>query len=538
MNSIDLFKSFGKGVKISHFKGSACVVYTRVSSSGQVDNTSLETQRKGCIHYAEKHNLTILKNFGSISESATTDNERTEFSAMIEYVKKSKHKVSDILVYSLERLSRNENAIWLSTQLRKLGVEVVAVTQPIDTSSPSGVMQQRILMIFNQFDNELRKAKCTAGIREMLLQGNWPTKAPLGYDSVQINGKRTIVINVKGKILRQAFLWKAQENLTYEAIRQRLASNGIPLCHQRVTDILRNPFYCGLISHRMLDGEVVQGNHEGLVSKELFLQVNGIMSEITHGYSIKEENDQLPLKRFLKCDKCSQRLRGYIVKKKHIHYYKCSTLGCGTNRNANMLHQRFAEILEWFTLEFPSDVLHLIKQQAIATFNQYSKGYIDQNTVLQQQYTEVQKKIARLEERLIAEEIPSELYYKYMAKYNEEKEAMETTLSKATFKMSNLDECVNNAVDLAINLPKRWLSADYNIKQRLQNLVFPEGIFYNRITDKCRTPRINTVFLYLAYLKQVILKTQRGIPVLQLDYASISCLVAGSRIELPISLCA
>lgn len=57
---------------------------------------------------------------------------------MLSYVKKSRAKVSHILVYSLERFSRNDNSIWLSNQLRKLGIEIISVTQPIDTSNPSG----------------------------------------------------------------------------------------------------------------------------------------------------------------------------------------------------------------------------------------------------------------------------------------------------------------------------------------------------------------------------------------------------------------
>lgn len=532
MSDLTVFKAFGKGEKVQIVKGTNCVVYTRVSSKDQTENMSLETQRKACLHYAQRHGYTIVKSFGSTHESATTD-ERAEFKAMLEYVKKSRERISYILVASLERFSRNDNSIWLSNQLRKLGIEIVSVSQPIDTTNVSGQLQQKLLFLFGEFDNNLRKSKCIAGMKEMLLQGNWPTKAPLGYDAVKINGKRTIVINERGKILRKAFEWKAQERLTDEAIRKRLAQNGITLCHQRVADILRNPFYCGLIVHNMLDGAIVSGNHEGIVSRELFLQVNGIRAETTHGYSIKEENNHLPLKRFLRCEKCGQLLRGYIVKKKNIYYYKCSTIHCGTNRNANVLHQRFAEILEWFSLDFPSDVLNLIKQQAIATFNQYSQGHTDQRTLLLQKNLELQKKITRLEERLIEEDIPTELYYKYMAKYNEEKDVIEKELSKATLKKSNLDECIDIAVDFAINLPKKWLSADYVIKQRLQNLIFPKGVFYNRDTDQCRTDRVNLFFLHIAYLKQVILKMQRGIPALQLEYASIARLVAGSRIELP-----
>jgi site-specific DNA recombinase len=71
--------------------------------------------------------------------------------------------------------SRNDNAIWLSNELRKLGIEIISVSQPIDTTNPAGKMQQRILFLFGQFDSELRKQKCVAGMKEMLLRGDWPT---------------------------------------------------------------------------------------------------------------------------------------------------------------------------------------------------------------------------------------------------------------------------------------------------------------------------------------------------------------------------
>ena len=531
MSDLAIFKPFGKGEKVQIVQGTTnCVVYTRVSSKEQTENMSLETQRKACLHYAQKHGYTILKNFGATNESAITD-ERAEFKAMLSYVKKSRERISYILVASLERFSRNDNAIWLSNELRKLGIEIISTSQPIDTSNPAGKMQQRILFLFGQFDSELRKQKCVAGMKEMLLRGDWPTNPPLGYDSQKINGKRTIVVNAKGKVLRQAFEWKMSEGLSLDAIRIRLAQKGITLCKQRVAAILRNPFYAGVISHNMLDGAVVPGNHEPLISKELFLKINGILETNTHGYTVKEENEHLPLKRFFRCEKCGQFLHGYIVKKKNIHYYKCSTFRCGTNRNANVLNQRFAEVLEYFRLDTAPDVLALIKQQAIATFNQYTQGYQDAYIVLQQKQQELTKKIVRLEERLIEEELPSELYYKYVAKYNEEKEVIEEAIAKATVQVSNLDECIDSAIDFAVNLPKKWLSASYHIKQRLQFLLFPEGISYNRENDMSRTSRINSVFLYLAYLKQFILKQERGIPALQLNYASLSCSVAGAGLE-------
>eukprot|EP01039_Chlorochromonas_danica_P014283 gene14283-16656_t len=196
MDELAVFKAFGKGEKKRGTAGEKnCVVYTRVSSATQLNNTSLETQRKACIEFAQRFGYTILKNFGQTSESAKTDNERTEFTAMIDFVKKSKERVSKILVYSLDRFSRNQNAIWLSGQLRSLGINIISVTQAIDTSNPAGVLQESIVMIFNQFDLEIRKAKCNAGILAMVRSGGWPMRPPFGYDSIVKNSRRTIVPN-------------------------------------------------------------------------------------------------------------------------------------------------------------------------------------------------------------------------------------------------------------------------------------------------------------------------------------------------------
>ncbi len=155
-------------------------------------------------------------------------------------------------------------------------------------------MQQKLLFLFGEFDNQLRKQKCTDGIRDMLLGGDWPTSPPIGFDTVKLNGKRRIVINDKGKLVRLVFHWKAEEGLSNEAIRIRLAERGLKLVHQRITAILRNPFYCGLLVHKMLEGKVIEGNHERLVSRDIFLKANGLLDQNTHGYSIKRKTMPFP----------------------------------------------------------------------------------------------------------------------------------------------------------------------------------------------------------------------------------------------------
>ncbi|WP_353959498.1 recombinase family protein [Mucilaginibacter flavus] len=533
MIEITPFDTFAKGtITSSKIRGTNCVIYTRVSSREQADNLSLGTQLKGCNQYAERLKYKVLAQFGGTYESAEND-ERKEFIAMLAFVKKAREKVSYILVYSLERFSRNDNSIWLSGELRKLGIEIVSVTQPIDTSSASGQMQQKMLFLFGEFDNQLRKQKCTAGIKEMLLRGDWPTAAPLGFDIVRINGIRKIIVNEKGKLLRQAYEWKSQYNLSNEAIRGKLAEKGLKLNHQRISEIFRNPFYCGLMAHNMLEGRVVEGNQEKLISKATFLKVNGILDQNAHGYSLKEENEAIPLKRFTKCAECGKPLTGYLMRKKNIHYYKCKTRGCNTNKNAKSLNETFYNLLNNFTLSLDRDFLQLIRQQAIATFNQLFKGEEEAYVSLVNQYKELKKKIDRLEERYIEEEINGELYNKFSEKYLLEKDELEGKILKASKKSSNLGDCIDISLEIASKMAEKWVLSDYVVKQKIQSLVFPDGITFSKKKEEVRTPRINFLFLYMTYFQQLISNKKSGIPELNLDFAAFACLVAGSRIELP-----
>src|SRR5690606_6672030 len=102
---------------------------------------------------------------------------------------------------------------------------------------------------------------------------------------------------------------------------------------------------------------------------------------------------------------------------------------------------------------------------------------------------------------------------------------------KLSRQVSNLDDGVGTAIKFTLELPLKWVYADYNIRKRIQYLLFPEGIRYSKKTDECRTPRINTLFSYIVYYQQIISNKKRGIPELGLDYASFETLVARRGIE-------
>jgi site-specific DNA recombinase len=352
--------------------GINCVVYTRVSTKEQADNNlSLQTQLKSCLGYAEKQGYCVLSQFGGTYESAKND-ERKEFNRMLSFVKKSKEKVSYIIVYSLDRFSRSgANAAYIASELKKEGIAIYAVTQPSDSNTASGVLQQNIQFMFSEFENQQRKEKCMAGTREKLMSGYWSTKAPIGYDNIKINAEKKIVINATGKLIRKAFEWKANEGISNVEIIDRLEKLGLKVTRQMLTKIFKNPFYCGLLSHKMLEGEVIEGKHEKIISKDIFLKVNEIQLVHPHGWKSSEENDNLPLKHFMICDQCGKPMRGYIVQKKKIHYYKCGTTGCCANENAKRLNDQFYNMMKQF--EFDEDLIDYIRAQVEAKVMESAK---------------------------------------------------------------------------------------------------------------------------------------------------------------------
>ncbi|MBX3164831.1 MAG: recombinase family protein [Bacteroidetes bacterium] len=500
MNNLILFEQFAKGKTQLQKRSNNCVIYTRVSGKEQELGYSLETQRKTCEDYAKKHQYAVMGVFGGTYESAKTD-ERKEFNRMLAFVKKSREKISYIIVYSVDRFSRSgANAIYIKDQLRAQGIFLVAVTQPADTSTSSGDFQQNIQIIFSEYDNNLRREKCMAGTREALMKGEWCQRPPYGYDIMKENGKRKIVLNEKGKFLQKAFYWKANERLTHTAISERLETFGVKIPDKRLSGYFRNPFYCGLMAHSSLKGQVVEGNHEKMISKEIFLKVNDLLRENKHGYSSNEVEEGTPLKRFLRCDHCGAYMRGYIVRKKNLPYYKCNTLGCGNNKSARDLHSIFEKTLSWFSLVSNASIRKFVAKQIATKYNREHKEKDESKETIKRQITELQKKQERLEERLINEELTLELYNKFSGKFREEIIALEKNLLQNQKRVSNLEHCVNIVLDFAANLPKSWTLMGFKDKQLLQFLLFPEGIRYSKKNNECRTTKINSVFSYIAHL--------------------------------------
>ena len=479
-----------------------CVIYTRVSSKEQADtNQSLEWQKKYCDEYAIKHNLNVLGCFGGTYESAKSD-ERKEFNRMLKFVKTCRQPIRYILVYSLDRFSRTgDSAIYISSELKKTGVNIMAVTQPIDTNSHAGALQQNIQFIFSKYDNDLRRQKSIDGMREKLLRGEWLGSVPTGYeyDRTHHHKEQRIIINEKGQHIKQAFEWRAL-GYTYDMIVAKLKPLGINIHKQALTDMFKNPFYCGLLSHNFLGGELVKGNHEALISEALFLKVNQVKK--VDGFKVNKANDNLPLKVFVRDAESGIPFTGYLVKKKGLFYYKVNKIGVKINRSVTIMHNKFKELLSDYTIS--EKYIEPLITQLGYTWDNLTESSKSEKQSIAIKLNEVEKNLELLERRHAYGEIKMDIFEKFSAELYTQRNQLLEELEKLAQNLSNPKELINYTAHTASKLPTVWASGDYHKKQIFQNTIFPQGLAYDAKLEHYRTPIVNSVFGHVADLSKAL----------------------------------
>ena len=115
---------------------------------------------------------------------------------------------------------------------------------------------------------------------------------------------------------------------------------------------------------------------------------------------------------------------------------------------------------------------------------------------------DIERKLARLEERFVFEEINTAQYEKFKSMLTQEKNEKLMFSEKVGFNLSNLEKALEKALNKAPELSSMWAKGNLAEKRKIQKMVFPDGIEYDHENDEYRTFRVNSFFSYIPALSK------------------------------------
>ena len=465
------------------------VLYCRVSTKEQVKNLSLATQERECRRFCEHEGYDIVKVFREMGESAKT-RDRTSLRELLTYCREHQTTIDHLVVYAVDRFSRDRvDYFMLGRQLGKLGVTLRSATQPIDEKS-TGRLMEGILASFAQFDNDVRSERTTAGMKATLEEGRWPFLAPIGYRHIaDARGRRTIEpAPSTAPHIKHAFELIAAGELSKKSVLGRITARGLlttkrkRLTAQTFDKVLRNPIYAGWLYVPSWKTERVRGSFDAIVDEETFARVQVVLD----GRGVQAANHarnhiDFPLRRFAKCARCGTPMTASWSKGRSARYayYRCRNRVC---RGVNVSKRKFeAQFLDYVSELRP-------KPEYVKLFREVVEDVWKKRRALARSEMEVlgarirtfeDRRNQLLEAHVYQKTIADDLYRREDDRLSQEITLAKMELNDAQVEELDIEAILTFAEEIILDARRLWVEGDLEQRQRLQEVLFPEGVNYD-----------------------------------------------------------
>ena len=404
-------------------------IYTRVSTTMQIDGYSLAAQRTRMRAFAEFNNYQVAGEYEDAGKSGKSIEGRDEFNRMMEDIKTGKDDVSFVLVFKLSRFGRNAADVLSTLQtMQDFGVNLICVEDGIDSSKDAGKLMISVLSAVAEIERENIRIQTMEGRIQKARDGKWNGGfPPYGYslkDGVlEINEKEALAI-------RTIFEQWVSTDIGANGLAKYLENHGIrkiprhngknPLFDAAlIRNIIKNPVYCGKIAYGRRKTEkvhgtrneyklveqddylVVDGLHEGIVSEEMWNQAQVKMiaqaKKYEHVNKAKDTRTHL-LSGLVKCPICGAGMYGNKsikhrkdgTKYKDFFYYGCKHRTMTRGHKCDYKKQINEDVLNAAVVEV---ITKLVANPRFASMMQEKINMKVDTTVIDQEITALEKQL-------------------------------------------------------------------------------------------------------------------------------------------------
>lgn len=474
------------------------IIYTRVSSDEQVKGTSLEFQEELCRKYCEQKGIEIVALFREEGESAKdlSLNNRKSFLGALEFCRKNKKQIHAFIVLRVDRFARNtEDHFAVRKILLDYGTTLHSVTEPIG-NKPAEKFIETVLAGAAEYDNAIRKQRCSDGMLTRINQGIFPWKQPLGYKCSHFKkrGEKKTQPDPPDEqifpIIQKALKEFAKGLYSQVELAQMMDQwglkdiRGAKSTPQLVDRILGKylKFYAGIIFNPWT-GEDVNGLHKPMITKDEMYQIMLVRSGKAKTVKHNKYNPHFPLKRTVLCANCLRPLTGSAPRGNggKYYYYHCQNKECsmfGKGIHKLDLEREFLIYLERITPKekflkvFKETVLDLWQEKG-RTFELEAEKYAKQLGILEAK----KKRICEMRED---GSYAKDEFIERKEEVENEVAAVKISLSEARIEQFDIEAALVYATNFIRNLGRQWFDLAPPLQSKFQKLIFPEGIPYKR----------------------------------------------------------
>jgi site-specific DNA recombinase len=462
------------------------VIYTRVSTEEQTQNYSLDSQEKECRAYATRNKLVTTKIFREEGASAKTVSGRPVLKELLAYCLDKKNNVSTVLVYKIDRWSRNvAEGLGIIATLGKCGINVQSVTEPTENNA-MGKAMRGMMMVMAELDNNVKSERTSSGMKAAFEAGRWPWGAPIGYLHTVVEGKKKLILLSAYKPILEKLFQEAARNIhTKDKLIEITNSMGFgklwgtPANYKTIDRIIKKKFYYGVMEAGTWKQEA-KGLHEPITDEETWMKANVALYGKSKNQVRVGKSNEFSLKGIVRCGGCAKPLRASYNRGNGGLYpnYHCTTKGCERRVivRKEKFENNFLEHLKMFRLsDIQKKLLRIVLIEKLeAKVRNQEKEEIAILHKIEEVRSERMAIVKSNNKGLLGDDEATQLLDKL--KIEEVTSVLE--LSESKIDRHEAEAIINFTTALLTNVGKLWVRLDTDRKIKLQNAIFPEGVVY------------------------------------------------------------
>lgn len=475
------------------FSPLSAVSYIRVSTARQAergvdrDGFSIPAQREANRKQALSLGALVTAEFVDRGQSGRRA-DRPELQRMLAFLRE--HAVDYVIVHKLDRLARSRaDDVAITQAVHGAGARLVSSTEGIDTT-PNGMLLHGIIASIAEFYSRNLAQEVMKGMRQKVIQGGTPSRAPIGYLNVRRqtdDGRefRTVVPDTeRAPHVAWAFEAYATGDWSVAQLVAALEKRGLrtrptpsrPPTVPTVTSfhrVLTNPYYKGIVT---MNGAHHAGSHEPLVSAATWGTVQRLLKARRNGERSRIHTHYL--KSTIYCFNCHRRLLVHKARSKSGRIY--SYFVCSGRQKAPKCTQQALPIADverrieeaYSSVEISSARRRQLEQAHRKRLNIDTLDRDQRLSDLDEQADVIASRQAKLLDLYYSDGIPREMLTKEQKKLSQEMARIEGERERLSEDVVSIERRITGVLDLLEGAQVRYLTATSDARKQMNNALF------------------------------------------------------------------